>query len=90
MSILPVSYNFSPPYSCDPVQISLDRTHYLRVGGVYHIAYKSFDRSSKPDTKIWLLIFLLNINVQTEAPVHRIRHSYSHASLTICTSLNFK
>jgi hypothetical protein len=56
MNILPLSYNFSPLYSCDPVQISLDRTRYLRVREVSYVAYKSFDKSSKRDTKIWLLI----------------------------------
>ena len=56
MSILPLSYNFSPLYSCDPLQISLDRTRYLRVGEVYYVAYKSFNKSSKPGTNIWRLI----------------------------------
>ena len=38
------------------MQISLDRTRYLRMGEVYYVAYKSFDKSSKPGTSIWLLI----------------------------------
>jgi hypothetical protein len=44
-------------HSCDPVQISLDRTRYVRVGELYYTARTSFDRSPNPNTKIWLLIF---------------------------------
>lgn len=82
MNILRLSYNSSPLYSYDPVQISLDRTRYLRVGEVSYVAYKSFDKSSKPDAKIWLLIlpYILGSWSQRLSP-SRITNSLSRKRL---------